>query len=626
MPDAAPVSGWVRENTPTVLFVAPLGDRRVDKARVTAPSATDPVPVAASPRLSQSRLANLAAQAIHRAFDTYAAEFRAITRRARTRFEARDWMGLRGDATQRLDLYRQVVDPTVQGVRDLLGERLEDRLIWTGMKAVYSGLISDRDDWELAETFFNSITRRIFATVGVDPAIEFVDTDFDVPPTPASRPVYRAYPGPTSPAQLMRAVLEDARHAVPFADLADDAELAAAELDQHLATLGAGPTVDQAEVLAPVFYRNKGAYLVGRLWCGQRLVPLGLALLNPTRGLVVDAVLLNEDDLSRVFSFAHSYFHVDVDRPHDLVAFLRSVMPHKRVAELYISLGYHKHGKTELYRDLRHHLAASPEQFTLAPGQPGMVMQVFTLPGYDLVLKVIRDRFAEPKTTSRRAVMQKYHLVFRHDRAGRLVDAQEFEHLEFERDRFSPELLEALLRTAGATVCVADGRVIVNPAYIERRVTPLDVYLHDAAEPAARAAALDFGNAIKDLAASNIFPGDFFLKNFGVTRHGRVVSYDYDELCLVTDCHFADMPRPRAEDDAEELASEPWFYVGDNDVFPEEFRTYLRLPRGLNELFVEHHGDLFEVAFWERMQAGLRAGEVLDIFPYAQSRRLHRAA
>ncbi len=572
--------------------------------------------------LTQSRVANLGARVIYDAFDGYHARFRGVTGRARARFECCDWHGLRDDAAERLDLYRQVVDPTVRDVRALLGERVEDRLTWAGMKAVYSGQIADRDDWELAETFFNSITRRIFTTVGVDPAIEFVDTDFDTPPTPTTRPVYRAYDRPASGCDLLRAILEDYRHGVEYADEDGDVARAGAVLEGHLADSGSRPVIDRVEMLLPVFYRNKGAYLVGRLWSGGRLLPLAIALLHDRRGIVVDAVLLDEDDLSMVFSFAHSYFHVDVERPYEIVAFLRSVMPRKRVAELYISLGYHKHGKTELYRDLLQCLASSEERFEIAPGERGMVMEVFALPEYDLVLKIIKDRFAEPKSTTRQAVMQKYHLVFRRDRAGRLVDAQEYEHLELGRDRFAPELLDRLLDAAASTVSVVGDRVVIRHAYIERRVTPLDIYLREAEPEAAHAAALDFGRAIKDLAASNIFPGDFWLKNFGVTRHGRVVFYDYDELTLLTDCRFSQMPHPR--DEIEELAGEPWFYVGENDVFPEEFRTFLRLPRGLNDVFVQQHGDLFDLAYWTGTQERLRDGEVLDIFPYAQGRRLTR--
>jgi isocitrate dehydrogenase kinase/phosphatase len=540
-----------------------------------------------------------------------------LTRRARSRFEKRDWLGLRADAGARLDLYRAAVDPTVAHLCGLLGDRSTHRLIWVGLKAVYSGLIADRHDWELAETFFNSITRRIFATVGVDPTIEFVDTDFVNPPTRPRGAVHRTYECSGSLEAVFGQALQDARHKARYVDAAGDADRIAEVVRRHLD----GRRVERVEVVKPVFYRNKGAYLIGRLWSGGQLVPLAIALLHSPAGIEVDAVLLEENDLSIVFSFAHSYFLVDVDRPHELVAFLRSIMPRKRVAELYISLGYHKHGKTELYRDLLQCLDASHERFATAPGERGMVMTVFTLPGYDLVVKVIRDRFAQPKTVTRREVMDKYRLVFRHDRAGRLVDAQEFEHLQFPRERFEPRLLEELLRAAGESVSVdADDRVEIRHAYIERRVTPLDLFLKDAGLEEAREAAIDFGRAIKDLAASNIFPGDFFLKNFGVTRHGRVVSYDYDELDLLTDLRFVCMPEPKGDDEA--LAPEPWFHVGVNDVFPEEFRTYVRLPRGLNATFHQHHADLFEPAFWEQTQSRLRAGEVIDVFAYSPQRRL----
>jgi isocitrate dehydrogenase kinase/phosphatase len=576
----------------------------------------------AQQRLSDSRVANLGAHAVHSAFDAYHGRFRAITGRARGRFERCDWQGLRADGTERLDLYREAVDSTVQAIRDLLGERVGDRLVWAGMKAVYSGLISARDDWELAETFFNSISRRTLQTVGVDAAIEFVDSDFDVPPTESVVPVCRPYEGGDAIAQLVRRVLEDFRFQVGYEDLERDAGLAAAAIVERLTSLGLAATLDGLEVVTSVFYRNKGAYLIGRLRSGEQWLPMAIALLNQERGLVVDAVLLDEDIISIVFSFAYSYFHVHVDRPYDLVHFLKLLMPRKRLGELYISIGYHKHGKTELYRDLKRALESGEEQFEIAPGKRGMVMEVFVLPGAELVVKIIKDRFDEPKRTTRKAVMQKYHLVFRHDRAGRLVDAQEFEHLRFARSHFRPELLDELSRVAADGVSVEGEEVVLKHAYIERQVTPLDLYLRESDFEARRAAVLDYGNAIKDMAASNIFPGDLLLKNFGVTRHKRVVFYDYDELLLLTDCHFKSLPPP--SDELEEFSSEPWYSVSENDVFPEEFRSFLRFPGRLGEAFKQRHADLFEVDYWTQMQACLAAGEVPDIFPYPQSRRLLR--
>jgi len=310
-----------------------------------------------------------------------------------------------------------------------------------------------------------------------------------------------------------------------------------------------------------------------------------------------------------------------VRRPYDLVRFLRRLMPRKRIAELYISIGQNKHGKTELYRSLMSHLRDHDDRFVVAPGDTGMVMLVFTLTGFDVVFKVIRDRFAPPKTTTRGGVMERYRLVFKHDRVGRMIDAQEFEYLQFARERFSERLLRELLSEAGRTVGLEGGEVVLRHLYAERRVTPLNLYLRRADPAAARLAVIDYGTAIKELAAANIFPGDFLLKNFGVTRHGRVVFYDYDELCLLDDVRFRRMPPSRTPE--EELAPEPWFDVADDDVFPEEFRRFLGLSGELRETFERHHADLFTVEFWRSYQDQHRRGELPDVFPYPQSRRLH---
>jgi isocitrate dehydrogenase kinase/phosphatase len=331
--------------------------------------------------------------------------------------------------------------------------------------------------------------------------------------------------------------------------------------------------------------------------------------------------MVTEDDVSIVFSFTRSYFHVEAERPRDVVLFLRSIMPAKRIAELYISIGYHKHGKTELYRDFIHHLERSEDQFEVAPGERGMVMVVFTLPSYDLVFKVIRDHFAYPKTTVRQDVLDKYSLVFKSDRAGRLVDAQEFEHLQFPAHRFSAQLLRDLETYAPSALTRQDDHITIGHLYIERRVAPLNLYLRDQDYEAACAAVLDYGQALKDLARSNIFPGDLLLKNFGVTRHGRVIFYDYDELTLLTDCVFRDLPQAR--DDEEEMDAEPRFYVGPNDVFPEEFMHFLGLSDDLLALFLTVHRDLLGADFWRKMQERHRTGEIMDIFPYARYCRLH---
>ena len=560
------------------------------------------------------------AKAIRHAFALYQTEFDSITQRAKERFERMDWVGIQADAGERLDLYKKVVDENVLEINRVLGGRVNDPELWMRAKVVYADLVAKLDLWELAETFFNSITRRVFATVGVNPQIEFVDTCSRIQTVQVSKPVYHSYTRPETTGALIETILSDYNFAVPYGDLRRDAQLVVAKLEDHLNKAGSSNSIQKADMLTSVLFRGKGAYLIGRFFTSSHHFPLVLALRNTPAGMLVDAVLLDENEVSILFSFTRSYFHVNVRRPGELVSFLKSIMPRKRVAELYISIGYNKHGKSELYCDLLQHLESSEEKFEIAEGERGMVMEVFTMPDYDLVFKVIKDRFPPSKNTTRQEVMAKYYLVFKHDRAGRLVDAQEFEHLKFHRSRFSENLLEQLQRVAGENVEVVDNHVVVKHAYVERRVTPLNLYLNEVAESKARTAIIDYGQTIKDLAATNIFPGDMLLKNFGVTRHGRVVFYDYDELSLLSECNFRVMPPSKSYE--EELSAEPWFSIGENDVFPEEFSRFLGLKGELKDLFLQEHADLFGVDFWHEIQARIKERKIMDIFPYEPSKRL----
>jgi isocitrate dehydrogenase kinase/phosphatase len=578
--------------------------------------------------LTDSRLAALCAEAARRAFVDYQTRFHAITRRARERFMSRDWSGTYGDAAERLHLYNVVMDVLTSEVRDLMRDRIGERAIWTAIKAVYSSLIAQSSSWEIAESFFNSLTRRLFTTSGVDQAIEFVDTDFDAPPTTRlDDEVSRVHSG-GSMAELLVAALCDPG-AGGFArehweNLQASVELASARIEAELPHADSSTSSVSLQMIPRGFFRGRGAYFVGRvIRSGEHdaCMPLALCLRHPRGGgITLDAVLLGESDLAVLFSYTRAYFRVEMDCPYELVRYLRQLMPRKRLVDLYNAIGFHRHGKTELYRDFVAHLRTSTDRFVVAEGTRGMVMLVFTLPSYDLVFKLIRDHFDFPKEGGPDEVMQKYRLVFEHDRAGRLIEAHEFEHLRLARDRFDPELLEQLKKHAGATVRFEGQDVILEHVYLERRVRPLNLFLNDAGQEAASAAARDYGQAIKDLAASNIFPGDLLTKNFGVTRHGRVVFYDYDELRFLIDCNFRDMPQATTPE--QEMAAEPWFSVRENDIFPEEFPQFLSLPGPARASLLERHADLFRAAFWRGMQEELRTGQLPEVFPYREEARL----
>jgi len=558
--------------------------------------------------------AQLASRRIAGAFAEYNAEFRAITRRAPVRFDALDWKGSQLDAVERIELYDRFVTHTVAELRAMLGERAQDRGLWTQIRADFAVRIADLPDTEFTKTFFSSISRRLFGTVGVAPEIEFVATDLDPLAHVTSTVTTNTYTNHGSLALLFEDLLGDVRFRSPWKDLDNSIRHVTTEVLAHLAARGEQRAVQRVEVIRPVFYQISRAYIVGRLIGRNFLVPLVIALKNSDSGMLVDAVMLAEGDVSIVFSFSRSYFHADLEHVAEAVVFLKSLLPRKPVSELFTVLGRARQGKTERYREIIRHLAGTTDRFVPAPGQRGLVMVCFTLTSFDVVFKVIRDRFPYPKNVLREEVLAKYRLVFRHDRAGRLVDAQEFRRLRFPKALFAPELLAELLAETALTVHAAGDQLVFDHMYIERRMTPLDLYLRTASPAAAEQVALEYGQCIRDLAHTNIFPGDLLLKNFGVTRHGRVIFYDYDELCLVTDCHFRDLPRAANPED--EMRGEPWFYVGEHDVFPETFINFVAFGAAQREALLRTHGEIFTARFWQQVQRRLLDGEVLEVLPY----------
>ena len=574
----------------------------------------------AATALTDSRLAALCAKEIAEAFRQNETRFDEITRRARDCFLARDWRGSFDDAAARLRVYSDVLDQLMPQLTRLMDERLHKHPVWCAIKAVYSSSIARSPCWEIAETFFNSVTRRVFATKGVDQSIEFVDTDFDTPPQSEADEVWSSYSGAKFPELIWRVLTDESRAGFgrqTWSNLETAVELAASRLQTILP-----PAREyRIDIIRSLFYRGRGAYIVGRARSNESIIPIAFCLRHPDEsGITLDALLQDESDLAILFSYTRAYFRVDAPCAFTLVRSLAELMPTKRLADLYNAIGFNRHAKTEFYRDFVRHLQNSKDQFVFAEGARGMVMIVFTLPSYDVVFKLIRDRFDLPKEGDRRDVMRRYRIVFEHDRAGRLVEAHEFEHLRIRRDRFDPVLLDKLLRDAATTVRVENDDVIIAHTYVERRVRPLDIFFAQSETEAGISAACDYAQAIKDLAASNIFPGDLLTKNFGLTRRGRVVFYDYDELCFLTDCNFRDMPEARSYE--EEIAAEPWFSVGEHDIFPEEFLNFLAFPKTARKALLERHGDLFHPEFWRKVQEKLRSGELPEIFPYAQERRL----
>ena len=533
-------------------------------------------------------------------FRQYNEEFGRITRRAALNFLAEDWATAQLDAVARIELYELRVARGVAAIASQLQLQRTDVALWTEIKRAYEIIVARRPDSDFYRTFFNSITRDLFGTVGVNPEVEFCATNVGRASGAVPIRVYRV--GGSLPTAV-REVLTD----LPFGAAIHDPEAAvhriSAEIGRYFQTGRLSGQPESIELIEPVFYRGTHAFVVGRLIGDGSITPLVLAFTNSSQGVQVDSVMLSRADVGSLFGYARSYFHVDLPVVSAAITLLRSFMPRKSIDELYTVLGRAKQGKTERYFALQRHLDKSIDSFVHAPGDRGLVMLVFTLPSHDLVFKVIRDRFGAPKTSTREDVIDRYQFVFRHDRAGRLVDAQEFRRLRLPRARFMPDLLDELLNEAGESCRMEGDDLIVEHCYIERRLRPLNLFLRESDPAAAESAIIDYGNALRDLAASNVFPGDLLLKNFGVTSHGRVIFYDYDEICMVTDCVFRDLPQPSCEE--EETSAEPWFHCGPRDVFPEQWLPFLSIPPALCGVFTQHHAELLTAAWWRSLSSRL---------------------
>ena len=575
-------------------------------------------------RLTDPRAHDIA-QAMLDGFDRHYRLFSETNRAAKQRFEQADWHGQQRAQRERIEFYDKRVEEAVERLqREFNAGGLADDT-WQQVKLHYIGLLVNHRQPELAETFFNSVTTKILHHsyfrndfLFVRPAVstEYIEND-----EPASLPTYRAYyPSRDSLRETLLRIVDNFQLHCEFNDLGRDIDAVLEALRQHV---GDGVRLRanfQIQVLSSLFFRNKGAYIIGKIVNGFAETPFALPVLHHDAGkLYIDAALFAEDDLLMLFSFARAYFMVDMEIPSAYVQFLRSLMPRKPRNEIYSALGLQKQGKNNFYRDFLYHLRHSSDMFGIAPGIKGMVMLVFDLPSFPYVFKVIKDFYPPQKDTSRELIKSKYLLVKTHDRVGRMADTLEYASVAFPRQRISEALLAELQHFCPSQVEMDGDSLIIKHVYIERRMIPLNIYLQDATPEQLAHAVVEYGNAIKDLVAANIFPGDMLWKNFGVTRGGKVVFYDYDEIEYITDCNFRRVPAPRNEED--EMSGEIWYSVGPKDVFPETFEPFLLGNPAVRQVFMRHHADLLDAAFWQGHKERIKAGHVYDVFPYDQNKR-----
>ncbi|WP_025916714.1 bifunctional isocitrate dehydrogenase kinase/phosphatase [Herminiimonas sp. CN] len=580
------------------------------------------------PKLLSSQVGYDMARTMLDGFDKHYRLFQEASQAARQRFAAQDWHGMRQLQRDRIAFYDARVKEAVVILEDEYDAATLDDEIWQQVKLHYIGLLTSYLKPELAETFYNSVFTRMMHRsyynndfIFLHPAVatEYIENE-----EPASRPTYRAYyPNQDGFAKTFERIVNNCALTTPFEDLARDAGWVVRAFEDEF-----GPTTAaqnfQIHVLNSLFYRNKTAYVIGRIINDDNVIPMALAIRHSENGtLRIDTALFREQELAVVFSYTHAYFLVEMEIPSAFVHFLRTLMPRKPKAEIYTSLGLQKHGKNLFYRDYLHHLKHSSDDFIIAPGIKGMVMLVFTQASFPYVFKVIKDYFPPPKDTTRELIESKYKLVKEHDRGGRMADTLEFSNVAFPLARMDPALIRELQTYAPSQIEIIDQEVFIKHCYIERRMTPLNIWLQQGTDAQVEHGIIEYGKAVKELISANIFPGDMLFKNFGVTRHGRVVFYDYDEIEYLTDCVIRQVPQPRNEE--EEMSGEIWYTVGPHDIFPETYRTFLLGDARVRKYFLQHHPDFFEPAMWQSYKDQLLAGQYSDVFPYAaQARFINR--
>jgi isocitrate dehydrogenase kinase/phosphatase len=548
--------------------------------------------------------------------------FQKITTLAQQGFAQKNWLELQRISSERISYYDLRVTETLTLLQQKLTGTELNECLWQQVKQQYQQYLLFHPQAELAETFYNSVFCRLYERKYFHNQNIFVESTLSKQRLPAPiASVYESYfPAQYGLKQSIRAIVASFHLQAPFVDLERDIRLLVRTFIGQ-SSHGHFPVhLVRFDILKSLFFRNKAAYIVGRVVTPDGQQPFIIPLLHQDdQGIYMDTLITDPQQMTIIFGFSRAYFMVEMTVPSALVHFLKELLPHKTLAELYSSVGLHKQGKTEFYRELLTHLDKSTDQFVAAPGIRGMVMMVFTLPSFPYVFKVIRDKFAPTKEFGRDTVKARYLLVKKHDRVGRMADTMEYSDVALPRSRFSPELLEELQQSIAGSMQIEDDMVIIKHLYIERRMLPLNLYLEQASYEQKVKMMADYGQALKDMIAANIFPGDMLLKNFGVTRHGRVIFYDYDEVQYLLDVNFRFIPKTDNYDDM--LSNEPWYSVGPGDVFPEQITTYVTAQNDIRQMLIQSHPELMDAGYWQQKQQRIRDGVVEDVFPYPQHQR-----
>lgn len=574
------------------------------------------------------RLEEKIAGLIFSSFHTYYLKYEGITGRAKYRFLNREWAQDVQDGVSRINLHPEIMGKLKEDVRHVQPDENFIRQHWREIRTSYMRLVKEKSQVgnayrrDLVHTYFYMAQRIFFPRDSIDDPMGLV---WDNRANPSIVPGFVVKYEQGRSGQL-RKLLAKIINKSPFsghlAHAQDDALLGARALELGLQNHGKNiEDLSSLELLSPVFYQTKRAYQVGRVvFKSGEFLPMVLGYAHPESGVQLDVVLVGEKDVSPLFSYTRSNFHVDVSAYREMVEYLVQMLPNKNRIDFLAAIGFHNPAKEYLKASLRAKLARPNAHFDFAIGVKGNATDVFSVTGFPFVFKIPRELSKKIDFVGRERIIENYRYVHRIDRVGRMLDGLRFQNMRFKKTNFTPELLAYLQENSPSHVRGEGDDVVFDDIFVQKKVIPLNVYLERADDKHTRSALIGLGECIKELISVGIFPGDLMAKNFGVDSDGKVVYYDYDDVDSVSKFQFRNIPAAR-NDDEETMALTDRITAGDYDIFPEQIATFLLRPKDL-EMFRLYHADLLRAEGWNKLKQSYESGEIPDLFPYPESKRL----
>lgn len=561
---------------------------------------------------------------LYQEYSRFYEEFLSNIDQAKIAFEERDFASSVRVSERRLSLYSASIVDVSERLRQAYPQIHADETLWQEVAANYSALISGEYAEDVGRAYLHSLRRRIYQ--GEWRAEDYAFADMTPPGDEDLARVTRSYPlDAHMTAEVVAEILRIPGFKRDFADIDDDVARVMQRISDNLENLPRRPhKLIRVDMIDAGFYRNRGAYLVGRLiFENDRFIPLILALLNDERGIYVDAVLTSVTYAHNIFSSTLANFHVTNPCYHEVCALLKSIMPKRPLGLHYSTIGYNHLGKVAVMRELEAELLESENGLETAVGSPGTVAMGFAASNSAYSLKVIRDKptaqYKWGEFGGLESVIRKYTRVHEINRTGSMLDSIIYYKVRLDRSWFSPALLEDLLAHAAETVSLNGDDVIFKYLIVQIKLTPLPVYLENASDRQAETAITNLGYCIKNNAAANIYNRDLDARNYGISSYSKVYLFDYDALEILSDVKIrTNLDREAGEEDI------PDWYFEDGVVFlPEELVSGLCIrQRGLCDYFTRRHANLLGTEYWTEIQQYIQQGRVPSVSVYPDNQRI----